>query len=153
MTNYPELLKIFPDLISGNPYDITLLANTSALLYEYLDHVNWVGFYIVKQNELWLGPFQGKIACTQIPFSKGVCGTCATQKKTILVPNVHEFKGHIACDSASNSEICLPIIVHNELYAILDIDSPLLNRFDSTDKQNLEALCKIITKELEKMKN
>lgn len=151
MTNYSELLKIYPALIKDNTYDITILANTSAFLYEYLEKINWVGFYMVKNKELLLGPFQGKVACTKIPFSKGVCGTCASTEETILVPNVHEFSGHIACDSASNSEICIPILIHNKLYAILDIDSPLLNRFTEEDKRNLESIAKILTTELEKI--
>lgn len=151
MTNYSELLKIYPALIKDITYDITILANTSAFLFEYLENINWVGFYIVKNKELLLGPFQGKVACTNIPFSKGVCGTCASKETTILVPNVHEFSGHIACDSASNSEICIPILLHNKLYAILDIDSPLLNRFTEEDKKHLENLAEILSFELEKL--
>ncbi len=151
MQTYDELLQILPALIEGNKYDMTILANTSALLLEHLENINWVGFYIVKGNTLLLGPFQGKVACTEIPFSKGVCGACASTQKTILVPNVHEFKGHIACDSASQSEICLPIFVHGKLYAILDIDSPVLNRFTEFDKINLEKVSKEITLQLEKI--
>ena len=99
---------------------------------------------------LLLGPFQGKVACTKIPFNKGVCGKCATTLETILVPNVHEFPGHIACDSASNSEICIPIIINNKFYGLLDIDSPIINRFSVIDKSNLEKLTQIITNELDK---
>ncbi|MBD5390919.1 GAF domain-containing protein [bacterium] len=151
MTNYKEILQILPALIEDNVYDMTILSNTSALLYEHLENINWVGFYINKNNTLLLGPFQGKVACTTIPFSKGVCGACASTLKTILVPNVHEFKGHIACDSASNSEICIPIIIHNQLYAILDIDSPILNRFKKEDQIYLESIIEIITGQLEKI--
>ena len=151
MEKYNEILQILPSLIKDNTYDITILANTSALLYEKLDNLNWVGFYLNKNETLLLGPFQGKVACTKIPFNKGVCGKCATTKETILVPNVHEFKGHIACDSASNSEICVPIIINNKFYGLLDIDSPLINRFNNTDKTNLEEIVKIITNELEKI--
>ena len=151
MTNYNEIISILPELIKDNEYDITILANTSALLYEKIENINWVGFYLNKNETLLLGPFQGKVACTKIPFNKGVCGKCATTKETILVPNVHEFKGHIACDSASNSEICVPIIINNKFYGLLDIDSPLINRFNNTDKTNLEEIVKIITNELEKI--
>ena len=151
MTNYKEILQILPALIEYNTYDMTILSNTSALLFEHLEQINWVGFYMNKNNTLLLGPFQGKIACTTIPFSKGVCGACASTLKTILVPNVHEFPGHIACDSASNSEICIPLIVHNKLYAILDIDSPILNRFNHEDQKYLEDIVKMISKQLEKI--
>lgn len=151
MTNYTEIINILPALIANNQYDITILANTSALLYEKIDDVNWVGFYLNKNNTLLLGPFQGKVACTTIPFTKGVCGKCASTKETILVPNVHEFKGHIACDSASNSEICIPIIIKNNFYGLLDIDSPTINRFSEQDKNNLEIIIKIIINELEKI--
>ena len=151
MTNYEEILQVLPALIEDNTYDITILSNTSALLFEHLEKINWVGFYMKKNNALFLGPFQGKVACTTIPFSKGVCGACASTLKTILVPNVHEFKGHIACDSASNSEICIPILVHNELYAILDIDSPILNRFTEEDQKHLENIASIISMQLEKL--
>lgn len=151
MTNYTEIINILPALIENNQYDITILANTSALLYEKIDDVNWVGFYLNKNNTLLLGPFQGKVACTTIPFTKGVCGKCASTKETILVPNVHEFKGHIACDSASNSEICIPIIIKNNFYGLLDVDSPTINRFSEQDKNNLEIIIKIIINELEKI--
>ena len=151
MTNYKEILQILPALIEDNSYDMTILANTSALLFEHLEQINWVGFYINKNNTLLLGPFRGKVACTTIPFSKGVCGACASTLKTILVPNVHEFSGHIACDSASNSEICIPIFVHNTLYAILDIDSPILNRFNKDDQLHLEIVAKILSQQLEKL--
>ncbi|MDE6241215.1 MAG: GAF domain-containing protein [Anaeroplasmataceae bacterium] len=151
MTNYKEILQILPALIEDNTYDMTILSNTSALLFEHLKQINWVGFYINKDNTLLLGPFQGKVACTRIPFSKGVCGACATTLKTIVVPNVHEFKGHIACDSASNSEICIPILVHNKLYAILDIDSPVLDRFNEQDKLYLEKVAQQLSHQLEKV--
>ena len=151
MTNYNEIISILPELIKDNEYDITILANTSALLYEKIENINWVGFYLNKNETLLLGPFQGKVACTKIPFNKGVCGKCATTLETILVPNVHEFPGHIACDSASNSEICIPIIINNKFYGLLDIDSPIINRFSEIDKSNLEKLTQIITNELYKL--
>ena len=151
MTNYDELLKSLPSLIEYDLYDISILSNVSAILNEYLDNINWVGFYINKDNTLLLGPFQGKVACTTIPFNKGVCGACATTNESIIVPDVHEFPGHIACDSASESEICIPINVKGNFYGLLDIDSPLINRFNNTDKTNLEEIVKIITNELEKI--
>ena len=147
MTNYDELLEVFPSILI-NDYDITTLSNASALLNMYLEDINWVGFYLLKNNQLILGPFQGKVACTNIKIGRGVCGTCIQDEKTILVPNVHEFKGHIACDSASNSEICIPIYANNKLYGLLDIDSPILNRFNDIDKINLEKLCKMINENL-----
>lgn len=151
MTNYEEIINILPSLIEENKYDITILANTSALLNEKMDNINWVGFYLNKNGKLLLGPFQGKVACTVIPFNKGVCGKCATEEKTILVPDVHKFPGHIACDSASNSEICVPIIIKNNFYGLLDIDSPITNRFNQNDQENLEKITKIIVNELEKI--
>ncbi len=148
MSNYDEIITILPSLIDDK-YDITSLSNISSLLNMYMDDINWVGFYLLKDNELILGPFQGKPACTNIKIGKGVCGTCIEKKDTILVKNVHEFSGHIACDSASNSEICIPIYdKNNNLYGLLDIDSPSLNRFDENDKKNLEAICNIIKKGL-----
>lgn len=147
MTNYDELLEVFPSILI-NDYDITTLSNSSALLNMYLEDINWVGFYLLKNNQLILGPFQGKVACTNIKIGRGVCGTCIQEEKTILVPNVHEFKGHIACDSASNSEICIPIYANNKIYGLLDIDSPILNRFNDIDKINLEKLCKMINENL-----
>lgn len=147
MTNYDELLEVFPSILI-NDYDITTLSNASALLNMYLEDINWVGFYLLKNNQLILGPFQGKVACTNIKIGRGVCGTCIQDEKTILVPNVHEFKGHIACDSASNSEICIPLYVNNKLYGLLDIDSPILNRFNEIDKINLEKICKMINENL-----
>ena len=149
-TNYEELLKSLEALITGIDYDITILSNTSALLNEYLDNINWVGFYLYKDGVLKLGPFQGKIACMVIPLNRGVCGVCATNKETIVVKNVHEFKGHIACDSASESEICVPIIINNEFYGLLDIDAPIKNRFSDIDKIYLEKVVNIIEKELSK---
>ena len=147
MTNYSELLEVFPSILI-NDYDITTLSNASAILNMYLEDINWVGFYLLKNNQLILGPFQGKVACTNIKIGRGVCGTCIQEEKTILVPNVHEFKGHIACDSASNSEICIPIYANNKLYGLLDIDSPILNRFNEIDKINLEKICKMINENL-----
>jgi len=152
MTNYEELKMVLKPLIEQNEYEITILSNASALLNDYIDDINWVGFYLLKNNELILGPFQGHPACTNIPLNRGVCGKCATDKETILVKNVHEFPTHIACDSASNSEICVPIFKNNQFYGLLDIDSPSLNRFDEEDKNNLEEIVRIIEDVLNKTK-
>lgn len=125
-------------LICDEPDWLANLSNTSALLWLLLDDINWVGFYLYKNDELVLGPFQGKPACTHIEIGKGVCGTAAKEMKTQVVKNVHEFPGHIACDCASNSEIVVPIIQDGELKGVLDIDSPILSRFDEEDKEYFE---------------
>ena len=139
-------------MIEDDLHDISILANISAILNEYMENINWVGFYLNKDNKLLLGPFQGKVACTTIPFNKGVCGACATSNKSIIVPNVHEFKGHIACDSASLSEICIPINVDGRFYGLLDIDAPITNRFNEDDKINLEKIVSIIENKLNRIK-
>ena len=119
------------------------LSNASSVLNK-LDNINWCGFYIVKDNSLYLGPFQGDPACTVIPFGKGVCGTAFKEKKTIVVENVNEFPGHIACSSASKSEIVVPIIIDNEVKAVIDIDSPIFDRFHDEEKELLEEIAKIL---------
>ena len=119
------------------------LSNASAVLNQ-LDNINWCGFYLVKDNTLYLGPFQGEPACTVIPFGKGVCGTALKEKKTLVVPNVNEFDGHIACSSASKSEIVVPIIKNNEVKAVIDIDSPVYDRFNEEDKLLLEEIARIL---------
>ena len=131
-------------LLDKEDWLITSLSNASALLNEYLDNSNWVGFYLMQNGELVLGPFQGKSACVRIKVGRGVCGTAVSEDKTQLVPDVHQFPGHIACDSASNSEIVVPIHFGGEVVAVLDIDSPLFNRFTEEDKVNLEESAKII---------
>ena len=122
---------------------ISNLSNASAVLNQ-LDNINWCGFYLVKDNTLYLGPFQGEPACTVIPFGKGVCGTALKEKKTLVVPNVNEFDGHIACSSASKSEIVVPIIKNNEVKAVIDIDSPIYDRFNEEDKLLLEEIAGIL---------
>lgn len=124
------------------------LANVSALLYANLADVNWAGFYLLKSDELVLGPFQGKLACTRIKLGRGVCGTAALQDKTILVPDVEKFAGHIACDSATRSEIVVPIHVNGKLIGVLDIDSPIENRFDEADQRGLEKLVATLDEKL-----
>ena len=131
-------------LLKEEPYEVTKLANAAALIYEDYPDLSWVGFYLLKGEFLYLGPFQGKVACTRIPVGVGVCGTCVAKKETILVNNVHEFPGHIACDSASNSEIVVPLFKEGNIYGVLDIDSTTLNRFNETDKTNIESIAKTI---------
>ncbi|KRF01726.1 hypothetical protein ASG89_25540 [Paenibacillus sp. Soil766] len=139
---YTLLIGQVHALIQDEPNRIANLANASALLGQFLEDINWVGFYLVdeqlEKKELVLGPFQGLPACVRIPFGKGVCGTSAERMETVLVPDVHAFPGHIACDAASQSEIVIPIMVGAELVGVLDIDSPSLNRFDDIDQRYLE---------------
>ena len=115
--------------------DVTILSNLSAIIYDQFPDINWVGFYLFKNNELILGPFQGKPACMKIALNRGVCGHCASTLQSIIVNDVHLFPGHIACDSASNSELVVPIIIDEKLYGLLDIDSPLIARFSDEDLQ------------------
>ncbi len=131
-------------LTEDTEYEITDLANASALLYETLPELNWAGFYLYRGGALILGPFQGKTACTRIEMGKGVCGTAAAADATQLVPDVHRFPGHIACDGASNSEIVVPLHKNGKLYGVLDIDSPKLARFDGADREGLEAFAKTL---------
>lgn len=143
--SYQMVLDQLKALIHDEPDFIANMANASALLNQFLDEINWVGFYLNKDHQLVLGPFQGLPACIRIPFEKGVCGHCATTKQTVVVPNVHEFSGHIACDSQTNSEIVLPLInKNNELIGVLDIDSPILNRFTATDVHYLEQFVQVL---------
>lgn len=123
---------------------VTNLSNASALINEALDRINWAGFYLMKEDNLILGPFQGKVACVKIQLGKGVCGTAAKNEQTQLVEDVHKFAGHIACDSASNSEIVVPIKVNGKIVGVLDIDSPEISRFDDQDKEGLEAVVHIL---------
>ena len=144
MKDYELLLKQLNALSEGETDHTALLSNASALLNQFLQDVNWVGFYIWKNNELVLGPFQGLPACIRIAYGKGVCGTAVKEEQTQLVANVHEFPGHIACDAASNSEIVVPIFKDNKIYGVLDIDSPVFNRFDQTDKKFLEKYVRVL---------
>lgn len=148
MTNYEEINSMLESLISGVNFTISNLANASALLKEKLSGINWAGFYVVKDGKLVLGPFQGKVACTVIPLGKGVCGTAAAQNVTLIVDDVHKFEGHIACDSASNSEIVVPIHRDGKIFGVLDIDSPLLSRFTASDMAGLESFVKILEKHI-----
>lgn len=136
-TKYDLLIQQL-DALLYEEYDlIANAANASALLYHALDNINWAGFYFYKNDELILGPFQGKVACMHIPLNKGVCGHAASNKQVIVVDDVHLFPGHIACDSASESEIVIPLIKNDQLIGVLDIDAPIKNRFSNDDKQFL----------------
>lgn len=140
---YQELQSQLTSLLEGEPDAIANAANTAALLYNSMPDVNWVGFYFLKSNELVLGPFQGKPACVRIPLGKGVCGTAAERRQSIVVPDVDAFPGHIACDSASRSELVVPLVKHGALLGVLDLDSPMLGRFDETDRAGCESLARI----------
>lgn len=146
--DYALLLKQLEALIDGESDKVTLLANAAALLNQFLDEINWVGFYIWKEDELVLGPFQGLPACTRIAYGKGVCGTAVQKRESIRVADVNQFPGHIACDAASQSEIVIPIIVNDSIYGVLDIDSPITDRFDETDQDYLEQFVTIIESQL-----
>ncbi|MDF2631739.1 MAG: hypothetical protein K0Q85_335 [Caproiciproducens sp.] len=141
---YMLLKKQMEAVLEGERHVIPNLANASALLNEALSDINWVGFYLLHQNELLLGPFQGRLACVHVAVGKGVCGTAFSKDEVQLVRDVHQFPGHIACDSTSNSEVVVPLHWQGKIIGVLDIDSPILNRFDETDAHELEQLAKII---------
>ena len=147
-TNYDLVSVQLAALTEGIPYETANLANASALLWQELPDINWAGFYKMTDGALVLGPFQGKPACIRIPVGKGVCGAAAQKDETQLVADVHAFPGHIACDSASNSEIVIPIHKDGAVWGVLDMDAPVLNRFSQADRQALEELVKILEKNL-----
>ena len=145
---YAALGEQLRALLHGEPDWIANLANTAALLYHSLPELNWAGFYLWKQDVLVVGPFQGKPACVRIALGKGVCGTAAQERRTLIVPDVHRFAGHIACDSASNAEIVVPLVTAGgELLGVLDLDSPQFNRFDEQDAAGLQGLVQILLAE------
>jgi len=144
--NYQLVTKQLSSLLEGESNVIANLSNTSALLYQFLTDVNWVGFYLLESDELVLGPFQGLPACVRIPLGRGVCGTAAQKMETIRVDDVHLFPGHIACDAASQSEIVIPIIKKDQLIGVLDIDSPVKSRFDEMDQDFLEQFVMTMVK-------
>ena len=146
--DYQNLIMQVRALTDGVPHTIANLANISAAIWQEMDRLNWAGFYLMKDGILVLGPFQGKPACIEIPVGKGVCGTAAKERRTILVEDVHQFPGHIACDSASNSEIVVPIFHNGEVWGVLDIDSPYFARFSQEDQAGLEALVKVLEETL-----
>lgn len=141
---YAALHRQLAEVLHGESDWICNLAQTSAFLMQSLPDLNWVGFYLLRDETLVLGPFQGKVACTRIALGRGVCGTAAAQRKTIVVPNVHKFPGHIACDSASNSEIVVPLIHNGIQLGVLDLDSPRLDRFDKEDAHGLEDVVRLL---------
>ena len=144
MSNYRDLLKMLPSVLEGERNFISNTANFSALVFNNIKNLNWVGFYIYNGKELIVGPFQGQTACVRIKLGNGVCGKAAEKRETIIVEDVNEFEGHIACDPNSRSEIVVPIVIDNELIGVLDIDSPLPDRFNEEDKVGLESLLKIL---------
>ena len=144
MTDYKLIVEQAKSLAEGNVWDITLYANISALIFESLDKLNWAGFYLIRGDELHLGPFQGKTACLHIPIGKGVCGTAVRENRIVRVENVHEFPGHIACDSASESEIVLPVRHNGKIIGVLDIDSTVLGRFTEEDEQGLAQIVEVV---------
>lgn len=148
ITNDTDLLLLQAKALLQSEDDfIANCANIASLIYNNIEDLNWVGFYYLKEKELVLGPFQGLSACTRIALGKGVCGTAALEMKTLNIPNVHTFEGHIACDSASNSECVIPLIVHNKIIGVFDIDSPLLNRFDKKLQLFLEQIVHSLVQE------
>lgn len=144
MTDYRLLAEQALGFAEGCTWDITLYANISALIFDTLEDLNWAGFYLMRDGELVLGPFQGKTACMRIPVGKGVCGTAVKEDRVIRVDDVHRYKGHIACDCASNSEIVLPVRKNGQIIGVLDIDSPVLSRFSQEDEEGLEQIVKVI---------
>lgn len=145
---YTELHRDLSALIAGEPDLIATFANASALLFERLEAVNWAGFYLLQGDVLVLGPFQGKIACTRIPVGRGVCGTAVKENRIQRIDDVHQFEGHIACDSASNAEIVLPVYQGNNIIAVLDIDSTVFGRFDSDDQHGLENIAALLSQHI-----
>lgn len=145
---YPLMVRQLSALVEDCP-PVSALSNAAALLWEALQDINWAGFYLMKGQTLHLGPFQGKAACTLIPMGRGVCGTAAQTRQIQLVRDVHQFPGHIACDSASNSEIVLPLIRDDQLIGVLDIDAPIFDRFDEQDAEGLQSLCDVLMQEVD----
>lgn len=141
--DYAQLAQELAGLLGGEKDFVANAANTSALIFEALPDLNWVGFYLLKEGELVVGPFQGKPACVRIALGKGVCGTAAVERKTIIVPDVDAFPGHIACDGASRSEIVIPLMKGQKLLGVLDLDSPRLGRFNEVDARGLERLASV----------
>ena len=142
--NYELMNRQLSALVADVPYETANLANAAALLWQELDRINWAGFYKMLDGQLVLGPFQGKPACTVIPVGRGVCGTAVAEDRTQLVPDVHRFPGHIACDCASNSEIVVPIHAEGRIWGVLDIDSPEAGRFTQQDRAGLEAFVRVL---------
>lgn len=148
MTDYEALIAQTEALISGVPHRISNLANVSALIFDTLEDLNWAGFYLLEGETLVLGPFQGKPACIEIPVSRGVCGAAVREDRAQLVPDVHAFQGHIACDSASRSELVVPLRKNGAVIGVLDLDSPSLARFSEADREGMERLARVLEQNL-----
>jgi len=148
MTDYLQMNRELKALTDNVPHRIANLANAAALLWQHLEGLNWAGFYLLEGEKLVLGPFQGKPACIEIPVGKGVCGSAVARNATMVIPNVHDFPGHIACDCASNAEIVIPLRKNGRIIGVLDIDSPLFNRFTTQDQAGLEEFAGILEKNL-----
>ena len=142
--DYKLLTSQLSALADSDAHFVPLLSNASALIYEAMHDINWAGFYLMRQGQLVLGPFQGKVACIHIPVGKGVCGAAAAQNRTQRVPDVHAFPGHIACDAASRSEIVIPLRRGGEVFGVLDIDSPVADRFSEEDQAGLESFASLL---------
>jgi GAF domain-containing protein len=148
MSDYSTLCRDLVALVDGVPHPIANLANAAALLWQELEDLNWAGFYLSEGDRLVLGPFQGKPACIEIPYGKGVCGTAAEKQEAVVVEDVHEFPGHIACDEASRSEIVIPMTRNGVVFAVLDLDSPTVGRFTQADRAGLEVFVRVLEKAL-----
>ena len=148
MSDYSTLCRDLVALVDGVPHPIANLANAAALLWQELEDLNWAGFYLSEGDRLVLGPFQGKPACIEIPYGKGVCGTAAEKQEAVVVEDVHEFPGHIACDEASRSEIVIPMTRNGVVFAVLDLDSPTAGRFTQADRAGLEVFVRVLEKAL-----
>ena len=148
MSDYNTLCRDLVALVDGVPHPIANLANAAALLWQELEDLNWAGFYLSEGDRLVLGPFQGKPACIEIPYGKGVCGTAAEKQEAVVVEDVHEFPGHIACDEASRSEIVIPMTRNGVVFAVLDLDSPTVGRFTQADRAGLEVFVRVLEKSL-----
>lgn len=147
--SYESLNETLDHLLNGEDDIISHLANASSLLNYYLEDVNWVGFYLMKNNQLQLGPFQGLPACVTIPSGRGVCGTAIAEDRTMRIEDVHQFPGHIACDANSKSEIVIPIHINGTIFGVLDIDAPITNRFTEDDEHGLTQFVKVLEKHLQ----
>ncbi len=143
------LLSVAKALLESQPNEIAKLANASAFLYESFDRINWVGFYLYDGNQLTVGPFQGKVACAEIPLGKGVCGEAAQKRMTMVVKDVHNHPNHIACDENSRSEVVVPIYIHDKLYGVLDVDSPVVDRFDPETVEFFEQFVNLFIKTID----
>jgi L-methionine (R)-S-oxide reductase len=147
---YQELLSIAHALLESQPNTLSALSNASAFIYENINDLNWIGFYLYDGNQLTVGPFQGKVACSTIPLGKGVCGEAALKNQTMVIKNVHEHKNHITCDENSNSEVVVPIFINHTLYGVLDVDSPIIGRFDKDIVSFFEDFVKLLIKVIDK---